>query len=242
MKRHIARSRSLVLVVVLAVVAALCTVSTAKAASSASAAPHEPATSSKQCNFVKSLNSCESTDPTVAYYDSPSGNILNCTFLFDVTWGGGGSSTKTLTDPPAGHNLVGEHTYTEPGVYTITVTVTVTAGPCTATDSTHTFKLPLTKNVALAPAGKVHVKGHLVPLYKVTGKTHFRGKVAVALLTRACGLAIGKAVAVRQVGDLLFVTIAALPGADVVLILFDAAGGFDIFTHCVPIQVKKHVK
>jgi hypothetical protein len=45
------------------------------------------------------------------------------------------------------------------------------------------------------------------------------------------------------VGDLLFVTIADLPGADVVaLILFDPAGGYDIFTHCVPIQVKTHIK
>ena len=75
MKRHIVRPRSLVLVVVLAVVAAMCTVSTANAASSANAAPHEPAVSSGQCSFVRSISTCESTDPTVAYYDSPTGNI-----------------------------------------------------------------------------------------------------------------------------------------------------------------------
>ena len=137
-----------------------------------------------------------------------------------------------MTDPPVGHNLVAEHTYAGPKVYTITVTVTVTAGPCTATNSTHTFELPLTKNVALAPAGKVHVKGHTVPVYRVTGKTHFRGKVAVAFLTRACGLALVKAVAIHKVGDLLFVTISGISGADVVvLILLGPAEGWIISTH-----------
>jgi hypothetical protein len=99
--------------------------------------------------------------------------------------------------------------------------------------------------VALVSAGKVHVKGHPVPVYTVTGKTHFRGKVAVALLSQACGRALVKAVAVDRVAGLLFVTIAGLPGADVVvLILFDPVGGYDIFIHCVPIQVmlKKHMK
>ena len=240
MKRHIIRPRSLVLIVVLAVVAAMCTVSTAKAASSASPVPH--AASSTQCNFVHSLNTCESTDPTVAYYDSPTGNIVNCTFAFDVTWGDGGSTTKSLTDPPAGHNLVGEHTYAGPGVYTITVTVTVTAGTCTATSSTHTFDLPLTKNVALVPAGKVHVKGHPVPAYTAPAKVHLRGKVAVALLTKDCANAIVKTVAVHEVGQLLFVTIAGLSGAEEVLIVIDATEGGDIFQKCKPIQVKIHKK
>jgi len=240
MKRHIVRPRSLVPVVVLAVVAAMCTVSTARAASYASAAPR--AASSTQCNFVHSLNTCESTDPTIAYYDSPTGNIVNCTFAFDITWGDGGSTTKSLTDPPAGHNLVGKHTYAGPGVYTIAVPVTVTAGTCTAANSTHTFNLPLTKNVTLVSAGKIHVKGHPVPAYTAPAKAHLRGKVAVALLTKACATAVVTTVAVHSVGDLLFVTIAGLSGAEEVLIVIEAPEGWDIFQKCVPIQVKIHKK
>lgn len=141
MKILVSRPRSLLVVVALAVTAAMCPLSTANAASFASAAPHEQAASSAQCNFAKSLQTCESTDPTVAYYDSPSGDTSSCTFAFDVTWGDGGSVTNTITDPTAGRHLVGEHTYARPGVYTIAVTVTVTAGPCTGTDSVHTFTL-----------------------------------------------------------------------------------------------------
>ena len=147
MEKRFGMSRGLLAAVVLAVIAAVCTVSTAHAASSASAgrmstkAPRGPAASSTQCNFVESLQTCKSTDPTVAYYDSPTGNILNCTFAFDVTWGDGSSTTKTLTDPPAGHNLVAKHAYVGPGVYTVTVTVTVTVGTCTGTNSVHTFTL-----------------------------------------------------------------------------------------------------
>ena len=96
MKRLIARSRSLVLVVALAVVAAMCTVSTANAASSASAAPHDPAASSTQCNFMESLTTCKSTDSTVSYTDNAHGDTSHCTFVFHLTWGDG-SPTTTLT-------------------------------------------------------------------------------------------------------------------------------------------------
>jgi hypothetical protein len=141
MKILVNRPRSLLLVAALAVTVAMCPLPAANAASSADATPVKPAASSTQCNFVRTLDACESTDPTVAYYDSPTGNVLDCTFAFGVTWGDGGSTTKTLTNPPAGHNLVGEHTYVEPGVYSIAVMVEVTAGPCTAMNSAHTFTL-----------------------------------------------------------------------------------------------------
>jgi hypothetical protein len=141
MKRLFARSRSLVLVVVLTVVAALCAVSTASAVSSASTAPDEPAASSAQCNFVESLQTCKSTDHTVAYSDSVYGDTSQCTFVFYITWGDGGSTTRTVTDPTVGHHLVAEHIYAAPGVYTITVTPQVTVGTCTATSSVHTFTL-----------------------------------------------------------------------------------------------------
>ena len=157
MKRLIARSEA-ALVVILTMVAAMCTVSTASAASSTSAATRAPAVSSTQCNFVCSRRTCESTDPTAAYYDSPTGNITNCTFVFNVAWGDGSSNTtKTITNPSASHHLVGEHTYKGPKVYTITVTVKVTVGPCTATNSVHTFTLLAPP---LPPSGSTLVKNY----------------------------------------------------------------------------------
>ena len=141
MKRLITRSRSLVLVAVLAVVAAMCTVSTANAASSTSAAPREPAASSTKCNFVESLQTCESTDPTVSYTDNAYGKTSGCTFVFSIAWGDGGATTETVTDPTDGPHLLATHSYAGPGVYTITVTVQVTAGNCTGTNSVHTFTL-----------------------------------------------------------------------------------------------------
>lgn len=78
------------------------------------------------------------------YYDTANGDTSHCTFVFNITWRDGGApTTETLIDPTASHHLVGEHTYTAPGVYTITVTVQVTvgAGTCTGTNSVHTFTL-----------------------------------------------------------------------------------------------------
>jgi CHAP domain/Fibronectin type III domain len=141
MNRLITRPRSLLLVAVLAVVAAMCTVPTAHAASSASVVPRGPAASSTQCNFVESLQTCESTDPTVSYTDNAYGNTSGCTFVFSITWGDGGATTETVTDPTDGPHLLATHTYAGPGVYTITVTVQVTAGNCTGTNSVHTFTL-----------------------------------------------------------------------------------------------------
>lgn len=141
MRTLFSRPRSLLLIVTLAVTAAMLPLSTANAASSASTAPHQQSASSAPCAFVLSLQSCESTNPNAAYYDTPHGNVSNCTFLFDVRWGDGGDTATTLTDPVAGHDLVGDHTYARPGAYTITVTVNVTAGPCTGTNSVHAFTL-----------------------------------------------------------------------------------------------------
>jgi hypothetical protein len=155
MKRLITRPRSLLLAVALAVVAALCTVSTAGAASSASADPRAPAASSAQCNFVRSLKTCESTDPTVAYYDSPTGDIPDCTFVFDVAWGDGASTKATVVNPSASHHLVGKHTYAAPEAYTITVTVKVAVGTCTGTNSVHKFTLANRATVGSTGPGPV---------------------------------------------------------------------------------------
>ena len=155
MKRLIARPRSLLLVVALTVIAVMCTVSTANAASFASAVPHDPADSSQPCNFVQSLETCQSTDRTVAYYNTAHGDISHCTFVFDVTWGDGGGAAKTLTDPTDNQYLIAEHTYAGPGVYTITVTVRVTAGTCTGINSVHIFTLLKPSPATYGPATTV---------------------------------------------------------------------------------------
>lgn len=147
MKKRFAMSRILLAIVALAMIAAMCSVSPARAASAAragrmdTAAPHAPAASGTPCNFVSSLKTCQSTDPTVAYTVYAYGNTANCTFVFDVTWGDGHSSTKTVVDPTDGYHLLAKHTYVAPRTYTITVTGQVTAGPCTLTSSVHTFTL-----------------------------------------------------------------------------------------------------
>ena len=103
--------------------------------------PKASAASSTQCNFVSSLRTCKSTDHTVAYYDSPTGDASHCTFVFHITWGDGGGTTKTVADPTPGHHLVAQHTYAASGIYTITVTPRVAAGTCTITNSVHIFTL-----------------------------------------------------------------------------------------------------
>jgi hypothetical protein len=98
--------------------------------------------SSTPCDFTLSLKTCKSTDPTVSYTSNATGDTSHCTFVFNITWGDGGSTTKTETDPTDGHHLIGDHKYAAPGVYTIKVKVKTTAGTCTATSSVHTFTLP----------------------------------------------------------------------------------------------------
>jgi len=90
---------------------------------------------------VSSLATCQSTDHTVAYSDTPFGDASQCTFVFNIAWGDGVSVTRTVTDPAPGHHLVASHVYATPRTYTITVVPQVTVGNCTATSSVHTFTL-----------------------------------------------------------------------------------------------------
>jgi hypothetical protein len=199
--------------------------------------PKTSAAPSTQCNFVLSLHTCQSTDPTVAYYDSTTGDISHCTFVFDVAWGDGGSTTKVLTDPPAGHNLVGKHAYTRPKAYTITVTVKVTVGTCTGTNSVHTFTSLVAKQIVPVPAGKAHVKGHVVYDYRVSGK-----KVSAALFTPACALAIGEFDIKHAVVESIIAFVPNGLGKLAVLILTTVYDVGDLLNACVPTQLKHHVK
>jgi hypothetical protein len=109
----------------------------ARTVASAAASP----VSRSQCNFKLSKSTCTSTDPTVAYYDTTTGNTSACTFVFTISWGDGHTSTKTQVDPTSGHHLIRNHTYAKHGVYTIGVSVTASGTNCTGTPSTHTFTL-----------------------------------------------------------------------------------------------------
>ena len=195
------------------------------------------AASGTQCNFVSSLRTCQSTDPTVAYYDSPTGDIPNCTFVFDVAWGDGGSTTKTVIDPNASHHLIGEHTYTSPKVYTITVTVKVTVGTCTGINSVHTFTLLVAKQIVPVSAGKAHVKGHVVYDYRVSGK-----KVSAALLTPTCAIAIARFDITHAVLESVVAFVPTGSGKVAVLILATVYDVGDLLNACVPTQLKYHVK
>lgn len=146
MKRIFTRSKGLLLIIALAVVAAMWITVPAYAASSASAgrmstATGHSASSAAPCDFTLSLKTCESTDPKVTYTSNATGDTSHCTFVFKVTWGDGGSTTKTETDPSDGHHLIGDHKYVTSGAYTIKVNVRTTVGACTATSSAHTFTL-----------------------------------------------------------------------------------------------------
>jgi Peptidase A4 family len=113
--------------------------------------------SSTPCNFTLSLKTCKSTDPTVSYTSNATGDTSHCTFVFNITWGDGGSTTKTETDPTDGHHLMGDHKYAAPGVYAIKVKVKTTAGTCTATSSVHAFTLLAPP---LPPSGSIFYKNY----------------------------------------------------------------------------------
>ncbi|MCW2910165.1 MAG: hypothetical protein JWL68_4954, partial [Actinomycetia bacterium] len=78
--RIIPRPGIVTLATVLAVIAALCTMPAASARTVVSAAASP--VSRSQCNFKLSKSTCTSTDPTVAYYDTTTGNTSACTFVF----------------------------------------------------------------------------------------------------------------------------------------------------------------
>lgn len=215
---------------------------------------------STPCTFVESLPTCESTDPTVTYYDTPTGNITDCSFVFDIVWGDGGSTTTTVVNPSASHHLVGEHTYLVPGTYIIAVNPQVSVGTCTATSSVHTFTLlppvavPPTgptsdvTTITLVPAGKVQVQGRTVQTYRVRGTTHFRGQVVAALpLTQDCVKEIAGSIAghkiVEEVTDYTLPEAVGVFTEPAVLILLGTYDAFNIVNSCNPGNVVKiHTK
>jgi len=147
MNRLFAGSRGLLIIVSLAMIAAMCTVPAARAATSspsarsaAAARTADTAASSAPCDLKYTVPKCQSTDPTVTLSTYAYGNTSNCTFVWDLSWGDGHSSTATLIDPPDGWKVTAQHTYSAPGVYTVTAAGTASPG-CTLNPFIVTFTL-----------------------------------------------------------------------------------------------------
>jgi hypothetical protein len=145
MKRLIIRSRSLLLVLALMVTAGASTSYTAHAVSTAAgigaAAPRGTAASDSPCTFIPA-QTCQSTDPTVTLDIDYTGNTSDCTFTWGVEWGDGGTSANlVVTDPPDGYVQLAQHTYADPGTYSITVLAGVPTGSCTENDFAVQFTL-----------------------------------------------------------------------------------------------------
>src|SRR5580704_1361724 len=131
MNKPVVRSRFLLVIVALALVVATFTGSAARAASSSPSAGRaagahtaDTAASSAPCDLRHTIAKCESTDPTVtlstlAY--GGTGNTVDCTFVWDVNWGDGHSTTATEIDPPRTWKTISQHTYAAtPKTYTVT--------------------------------------------------------------------------------------------------------------------------
>jgi hypothetical protein len=159
MNKLFVRSRGLLVVVTLALVASMFTASTARAASSspsagsaAGARTADTAASSAPCDLKYTVPKCQSTDPTVTLSTYAYGNNSDCTFVWDLNWGDGHTSTATLVDPSDGWRVTAQHIYSAPMSYTVTATGAATAG-CTLNPFIVTFTL-LPKPAAYSP--KVH--------------------------------------------------------------------------------------
>jgi hypothetical protein len=138
MKRVVARSRSLLLVVALTALAAVSSVPVAHAASTTAeigaVASRAKAVSDSPCSFIPA-QTCQSTNPAVTLNIDYTGDTSACTFTWGVEWGDGATSPNiVVTDPPDGYVLLAQHTYATPGTYSITVLAGVPDGSCTEND------------------------------------------------------------------------------------------------------------
>lgn len=180
-------SRGLLVVVALALVSAMCTASTADADSSPGSVSRtgvriaDMAPSSAPCNLRHTISKCQSTDPTVTvstYAYGGSEGIVDCTFVWDFSWGDGHSSPATLTDPHVGWRVTAQHTYAKPGVYTMTASGEAVGDNCTLTPFIVTFTL--LQKQAPRPSPKIHwsqASGRPGKLITLTGSGWIPGGV-----------------------------------------------------------------
>jgi len=134
MNRLFARSTVLLVVVALATSAAMCIVSTARADVVSTAAFHGRAASAvsalptAQCVLDPS-QTCQSTDHTVQVNVYYQGDTSECLYLFYIYWGDGNVSQVDVIGPPGNtFQHLGQHTYSTPGDYTITISTAGSAG------------------------------------------------------------------------------------------------------------------
>jgi hypothetical protein len=109
-------------------------------ASPPSPAPTTPSVPDTTCVLAPDDANCTSSDPIVDLAVGNVGDTSSCTFTDDITWGDG---TSTTVGPfPGADNtdeVISDHTYTQPGTYTVDSDDMVDTGDCTATPETYTF-------------------------------------------------------------------------------------------------------
>jgi hypothetical protein len=98
------------------------------------------AAAESMCSFVVgSVATCASANPQVKVYANFVTATSGCTYVRDITWGDGTSSSNiVIPGGPAGHKFVHSHTYSAPGTYTIFFGGTV-KGNCTIRTPTFQF-------------------------------------------------------------------------------------------------------
>jgi hypothetical protein len=123
--------------------------------SSAPSASPVNSTRSDECVFSTlygpGVTDCTSADPTVATDLYSSGDCSTTTNKITIDWGDGSQNqTVTITGPSAANTpkLEGDHTYSQHGVYTITVSGSIVSGSCTYNPPTTTYTFTYTPAVA----------------------------------------------------------------------------------------------
>lgn len=97
--------------------------------------------SSSECVFGGQVSECKSTDPTAAKALVSNGDCSATEQQITINWGNSSAPETVTTVGPATANtskIIADHTFTNPGVYTISITGS-TSGPCTFTATTDTF-------------------------------------------------------------------------------------------------------
>ena len=112
------------------------------------------------------------------------GGSADCTFVWDVDWGDGHTTSNLeVVGPANGYRLLAQHTYLATESYTIAVTGLVTIGNCVANAFTATFTLQASPPPPSHMSGKACVFNAPKGGFTVTvGGEHISGHVGWAYL------------------------------------------------------------
>jgi eukaryotic-like serine/threonine-protein kinase len=95
---------------------------------------------SSQCVLQQSGQAnCASSDPEVALEDTNYSDTSGCTLSAQVTWGDGSQQTVQYQGSDGAELFVANHTYQQPGTFTISFVPTVLSGNCTDSSMDYTF-------------------------------------------------------------------------------------------------------